>query len=75
MTLIPSGHGNHYVPWNKGRLIGQKPPLKLQEIWAIRIRLQISNQVRDLALRNGPLFSDSRLSNGMDNVDVIYRGY
>ena len=22
-------------PWNKGKLIGQKPPLKLQEIWAM----------------------------------------
>jgi len=29
-------------PWNSGRLFGQKPPLKLQEVWAIRIRLQIS---------------------------------
>jgi integrase len=25
------------VPWNKGKLLGQKPPLKLKEIWAIRI--------------------------------------
>ena len=29
-----------YIPWNKGKLVGQKPPLKLREIWAIRIRLQ-----------------------------------
>ena len=29
------------VPWNKGKLIGQKAPLKLKEIWAIRIRLQL----------------------------------
>jgi hypothetical protein len=28
------------IPWNKGKLLGQKPPLKLKEIWAIRIRLQ-----------------------------------
>ena len=27
-------------PWNKGKLIGQKPPLKLKEVWEIRIRLQ-----------------------------------
>ena len=27
------------APWNKGKLLGQKPPLKLKEIWAIRIRL------------------------------------
>ena len=46
-------------PWNKGKLIGQKPPLKLKEIWAIRIRLQISLQVRDLALFN--LAIDSKL--------------
>ncbi len=46
-------------PWNKGKLVGQKPPLKLKEIWAIRIRLQISNRIRDLALFN--LAIDSKL--------------
>jgi len=46
-------------PWNKGKLTGQKPPLKLKEIWAIRIRLQMSNQIRDLALFN--LAIDSKL--------------
>ncbi len=46
-------------PWNKGNLIGQKPPLKLQEIWAIRIRLQMANSCRDLALFN--LAIDSKL--------------
>jgi len=46
-------------PWNKGKLTGQKPPLKLKEIWAIRIRLQMSNEVRDLALFN--LALDSKL--------------
>ena len=40
-------------------LIGQKPPLKLQKVWAIRIRLQISKRVRDLALFN--LAIDSKL--------------
>ena len=46
-------------PWNKGKLTGQKPPLKLREIWAIRIRLQLSRQIRDLALFN--LAIDSKL--------------
>ena len=32
----------HHPPWNKGKLTGQKPPLKLNEVWAIRIRLQIA---------------------------------
>ncbi len=47
------------VPWNKGKLVGQKLPLKLQEIWAIRIRLQLDNRFRDLALFN--LAVDSKL--------------
>ena len=38
------------IPWNKGELLGQKPPLKLKEIWAIRIRLQLDHRVRELAL-------------------------
>jgi hypothetical protein len=31
----------HREPWNKGKLVGQKAPLRLKEIWAIRIRLQL----------------------------------
>jgi hypothetical protein len=29
------------APWNRGKLIGPKPPLKAKEIWSIRVRLQI----------------------------------
>ena len=47
------------IPWNKGKLIGQKPPLKLNEVWAIRIRLQMAKRIRDLALFN--LAIDSKL--------------
>jgi len=57
--MNPLNHTNNKRPWNKGKLTGQKPPLKLKEIWAIRIRLQISRQVRDLALFN--LALDSKL--------------
>ncbi len=46
-------------PWNKGKLVGQKPPLKLKEIWAIRIRLQLNSRQRELALFN--LAIDSKL--------------
>ena len=46
-------------PWNKGKLVGQKAPLRLKEIWAIRIRLQLANRIRDLALFN--LAIDSKL--------------
>ena len=49
----------HRDPWNKGKLVGPKPPFKLQEIWAIRIRLEIENRTRELALFN--LAIDSKL--------------
>lgn len=45
--------------WNKGKLVGQKQPLKLQEVWVIRIRLQINKKVRDLDIFN--LEIDSKL--------------
>ena len=54
-------------PWNKGKLVGQKQPLKLKEIWAIRIRLQLANKLRDLALFN--LAIDSKLR-GCDLVKM-----
>ena len=49
----------HREPWNKVKLIGQKAPLKLKEIWAIRVRLELSKRIRDLALFN--LAIDSKL--------------
>src|SRR5438046_3450287 len=48
------------VPWNKGKLLGQKPPLKLREICAIRIRLQLTHRHRELALFNLAIDSKSR---------------
>jgi hypothetical protein len=60
------------VPWNKGRLVGQKAPLKLKDIWAIRIRLQLAGKVRDLALLN--LAIDSKLR-GCDLVSLRVFGY
>ena len=44
-------HTTH-EPWNKGKLIGQKAPLKQREIWAIRVRLELAKATRDLALFN-----------------------
>jgi len=47
------------VPWNKGKITGQKPPLKRSEIWAIRVRLPIRRRISDLALFNFAI--DSKL--------------
>jgi integrase len=49
-------------PWNKGKLVGQKAPLKLKDIWAIRVRLQMHERLRELALLN--LGIDSKLRAG-----------
>jgi integrase len=48
-----------HTSWNKGKLVGQKSPFKVNEIWAIRTRLQLQHRVRELALFN--LGIDSKL--------------
>ncbi len=72
-----SGKGSQRPPWNKGKLIGQKPPLRLSHVWSIRTKLQIEGRTRDLALFN--LAIDSKLR-GCDVVavrvdDVAPNGY
>src|SRR3954463_5749154 len=57
-------------PWNKGKLAGQKAPLKVKDIWAIRVRLQIQARTRDLALFD--LGIDSKLR-GCDLVKLRVR--
>lgn len=42
-TISTSSH----QPWNKGKLVVQKAPLRLKDIWAIRVRLQIAEETRD----------------------------
>lgn len=58
------------APWNRGKLVGQKAPLRLSDIWSIRVRLQLSESARDLALFN--LAIDSKLR-GCDLVSLRLR--
>ena len=61
------------VPGNKGRLIGQMARLKLKEIWAVRIRLQLAEKIRDLALF---IFAiDSKLRGGDFHVYIRASAY
>jgi hypothetical protein len=57
--LVALAQSGSREPWNKGKLVGQKAPLPLKEIWAIRIRLQLAKRTRELALFN--LAVDSKL--------------
>ena len=59
-----------HTPWNKGKLIGQKPPLKLREVWTVRTRLQMAGNIREIALFN--LAIDSKLR-GCDLVRLMVR--
>lgn len=54
--------------WNKGRLIGQKRPLLPKQVWAIRARLELAGNLRDLALFNVAI--DSKLR-GCDLVRLM----
>ena len=58
----------HREPWNK--IVGQKAPFKVKDIWALRVRLQMENRVRELALFN--LGIDSKLR-GCDLVALKVR--
>jgi integrase len=64
---VVSGRRN---PWNKGKLVGQKAPLKLRDIWAIGVRLELADRMRELALFN--LAIDSKLR-GCDLVQLRVR--
>jgi site-specific recombinase XerC len=60
----------HREPWNKGKIVGQKVPFKPQDIWALRVRLQMDDRLRELALFN--LGIDSKLR-GCDLVSLKVR--
>jgi hypothetical protein len=54
-TLVVHKH----VPWNKGKTVGAKPPLRPKHVWSIRTKLQVEDRARDLARFN--LALDSKL--------------
>lgn len=58
-------------PWNKGKLIGQKPPLRTKHVWSIRAKLQMNERIRELAMFNVAV--DSRLR-GCDVVALKVEG-
>lgn len=70
MNTNESGPRSVRDPWNKGKVVGQKAPLKLRDVWAIRVHLQMEQRVRELALFN--LALDSKLR-GCDLVAVRVR--
>ena len=55
------------VPWNKGKMIGSKPPLRIKNVWSIRTKLQVDGRLRDLVMFN--LAIDSKLR-GCDVVTL-----
>jgi integrase len=48
-----------HLPWNKGKIVGAKPPLRPKHVWSIRTKLQVEGRMRDLALFNKAI--DSKL--------------
>ncbi|MEL7347621.1 MAG: integrase, partial [Pseudomonadota bacterium] len=58
MVNLPAVRPRHPA-WNKWRIVGQKRPLLPKHVWAIRARLEIAENVRDLALLNTAI--DSKL--------------
>ncbi|WGR70467.1 MULTISPECIES: tyrosine-type recombinase/integrase [unclassified Bradyrhizobium] len=79
MTDIPSTTpaASKHTPWNKGKIVGAKPPLRLKHVWSIRTKLQVEGRIRDLALFN--IAIDSKLRGcdvvALKVVDVAPSGY
>jgi integrase len=74
---IPAPTAPKRAPWNKGKLIGAKPPLRPKHVWSIRTKLQIADRKRDLAMFNPAIDSRRR---GCDVValkveDIAPHGY
>jgi integrase len=65
------------TPWNKGKIVGAKPPLRPKHVWSIRTKLQVEGRIRDLALFN--IAIDSKLRGcdvvGLKVDDVAPGGY
>src|ERR1700694_2921341 len=73
----PGTPASKRLPWNKGKLIGAKPPLRPKHVWSIRTKLQVADRKRNLAMFN--LAIDSKLR-GCDVVapkveDIAPHGY
>src|SRR5881227_1431772 len=73
----PASISRKQIAWNKGKLIGAKPPLGPKHVWSIRTKLQVEGRIRDLAMFN--IAIDSKLR-GCDVValrveDVAAGGY
>jgi hypothetical protein len=62
-----------------GKLIGQKPALKMKEVWAIRARLELKHRRRDLALSCASsagadgAFRSAKRAMGWSSLHVILR--
>ena len=68
--MVTTANAAQRGPWNKGKIVGQKAPFKVKDIWALRIRLQMESRIRELALFN--LDIDSKLR-GCDLVVLKVR--
>src|ERR1700694_1900801 len=74
---IPVLTASNRKPWNKGKLIGAKPPLRSKHVWSIRTRLQVESKTRDLAMFNLAIDSKLRVCDvvAIKVEDVAPHGY
>ena len=67
IPITDDRENSHLSPWNKGKVIGSKSPLRTKNVWSIRTKLQVERRIRDLAMFN--LAIDSKLR-GSDVVSL-----
>jgi hypothetical protein len=68
--MEPNVNAAHREPWNKGKIVGQKAPFKVKDVWALRAYLKVDSRVRELAHFNLGIDSELR---GCDLVSLKVR--
>jgi hypothetical protein len=71
---VPAGERtSRRVPWNNGKLVGAKPPLKPSHVWSIRTKLQIDGRKRDLVLFNLAIDSSCAAVTSSPSASTMWR--
>jgi hypothetical protein len=58
--MVSNVVASHREPWNKGKIVGQKAPFKVKDVWALRAYLKVDSRIRELALFNLGIDSELR---------------
>jgi hypothetical protein len=69
--LNPTSDASRRIPWNKGKLIGAKPPLRPKHVWSIRTKLQMADRCLRGTSKPAESFAKSLFANQNRNDKAV----